>query len=91
MKKDYVLYVISRVVKGRRDYMVDGLRTYSDNITSAKFFENKKEAEQRLQAEVAHDLLTKRQMEWNGRKIGSFPTYELLSVTMKINKEPSLK
>ena len=81
MKKDYTLYVISRIVKGRRDYLVEDLDTFSDKFNNARFFDSKKEAVTWLRSAVTYSLLSPILRK-------SQPTYELLSVTMKINKEP---
>jgi hypothetical protein len=77
MKKDYTLYVISRIFKGRRSYLVD-LDTFSDQFNKAYFFDSKKDAKQWMKSAMTYDPPCKIQPQ---------PTYELLSVTMKINKE----
>ena len=83
MKKDYTLYTISRIVKGRRDYLAKDPDTFSDKFNKAHFFDSKKEAMTWLKSATAYDILTYD----NDVLRKSQPAYELLSVTMKISKE----
>ena len=78
MKKDYTLYAISRIVKGRRSYLVEDLGMFSDKFDKARFFVSKKDAELWLRSATTYNALS---------RIQPPATYELLSVTMKINKE----
>jgi len=77
------MYVISRIVKGRRDYLAEDLNTFSDKFIKARFFNSKKEANLWLKSAMTYSILAHR----NDATSKSQPTYELLSVMMKVNKE----
>lgn len=82
MKKDYTLYVISMIAKGRRTYLAEDLSKFTDQFDKARFFGNKEEATLWLRSAITYNTITN---SYAPRK--SQPAYELLSVDMKISKE----
>jgi len=93
MKKLYNMYVVSRVHKGRRTYLKDDLRGYSDKITEAKFYDSKQKAMAALEQEKFCDENYIKLREYHGDKNirNQWDSkYELIALEMRLKKEDGI-